>query len=116
MPFCFIMSCSLPLCCVMGTCTYEVFHWQRVFQAKRRGRLPSGVYDDTYWTPSDRIELDTEHELNPAVEYRKHNNPTINQKRLSIWSPCDEVYHSIESHQDGGYQLTVEGRFRLIYL
>ena len=52
------MSITLPVCCGMGTCAYEVFQWQRVFKSKHKNTLPNGVHDDKRWTPPKATKSD----------------------------------------------------------
>ena len=81
-----IMSCSLPLCCVMGTCAYEVFHWQRVFQEKHKNRLPNGVYDDKHWDSPNKREselIDTK--LNDEDYENVHEN--YDKTSSCVWDP-----------------------------
>ena len=82
-----IMSCSLPLCCVMGSCgAYEVFHWQSVFHERHKNRLPNGVHDDKQWTYPNKTESDMKKD---RLKLEEHLNGQDNLSKGSycVWDP-----------------------------
>ena len=79
------MSCPLPLCCVMGTCAYDVLHWQRVYQERNKRNLPCGVHDDKKWTsPKDGENKPQEGGLEMKDIPNAHKKL---EKKSSVWSP-----------------------------
>ena len=80
------MSCPLPLCCVMGTCAYDILHWQRVFQERNKKNLPCGVYDDKKWTSSNNREDITQEEGGINMKAVENAHKKL-EKKSSVWSP-----------------------------
>ena len=80
------MSCPLPLCCVMGTCAYDILHWQRVFQERNKRNLPCGVYDDKKWTSSNNREDITQEEGGISMKAVENAHKKL-EKKSSVWSP-----------------------------
>ena len=80
------MSCPLPLCCVMGTCAYDILHWQRVFQERNKRNLPCGVYDDKKWTSSNNREDITKEEGGINMKAVENAHEKL-EKKSSVWSP-----------------------------
>ena len=105
MPVDITMSFSLPLCCAMGTCSYDAFHWQRRMKSKHKGTLPKGVYDDKYWTTPTAIESGTQ--INVELYEKAHEN--LGQGQLSIWTSTDETHHGNLSYQNSDYPSDVKG-------
>ena len=103
-----LASLAVPVCCVMGTCAYEVFHWQRVFNLKHQNQntLPNGVDDDKSWTPPNTLKSDTHNKHNHHKKGDKiakeceivHEN--VDRKPSTIWTPCEEDFQGNVSIQE----------------
>ena len=80
------MSCPLPLCCVMGTCAYDVLYWQRVCQERNKRNLPCGVYDDKRWTSPKDSEIKTREGGGLKMKDIPNAHKKL-EKKSSVWSP-----------------------------
>ena len=81
-----IMSCSLPLCCVMGTCAYEVFHGQSVFQQRHKNRLPNGVHDDKQWIYPTKTESEMKKDQS-KLEDQVNGQENLDKASYCVWDP-----------------------------
>ena len=70
----------------MGTCAYDVLHWQKIFPERNKRNLPCGVYDDKKWTSPNNDENTIKEEEGFIIKEIKATHNKL-EKKSSVWSP-----------------------------